>query len=157
MSTCRRRSFELFLLGPKALPAVFDIAGEDLSSRRLPFRKMRDRCSRGDAEGKVDVIFFDGRCVAASVSSGGRREPRGPASGLARLIAHAGLTSGSCLELQHALCACVVASGARSVGAELRACAEWDDKSTRKSPRVEVRARAIAWTPCCTAHAQRDV
>ena len=51
----------------EALPAVLDIVGENDSTRRLTFRKKRDRCSRGVAEVKVVGIFFGGRCVAASV------------------------------------------------------------------------------------------
>ena len=120
-------------------------------------QRARPQITRRRRGEKVDGNFTDGRSVTAGGCSCSRGEPRRPASGQARPHAHAGLSRGGCLELRCALCACVVASGSQSVGGELRACAEWGDESARKSPWVEVRARAFAWSPCCSAHADRDV
>ena len=66
--------------------------------------------------------------------SGGTGEPRRPASGQARLRAHAGHSGGGCVGSPMCADALGRATGSKSEGAELRARVACDDLRARKSP-----------------------
>ena len=147
------RSFETYHPDPEAQPADRDEEGENVATRRQTIRKKRDCRSRGVAEEMVDGIIFDVRGAHASMGSDGRGAPRRPASGLARLLAHAGPSRGGCVAGPMCTDALRRVSGSRDASAELRACAVCDVLLARKSPWVTARARDRMSTMLCTAHA----